>query len=338
MRSPKFEDHVDQDPAPTARAVAAVQRGVGPGTAQKFRGDTVRGRDRRERDRRGLGRLDGRLLRLRAPLHRRRSHPHRAPRPGALETINFHAGRYWPLEAALWDLYGKVCGQPVAKLFGGATDRVPAYASCGELKPPAERAEELGSGLLVLGSRSLGTVKRLVLGSVSEEVVSLCRRPTLVMRGGDGSWPPETVIVGDAGSEQASKAAKIGVRLASLSGAEALLVRASFPPPSYPTSEWSRQSDLRERVALAREWELYRVENILRKRALELESETGLRPKVQAVEGEAATAVLESAEEAGASTLIAMGRRGLGKVQRTVLGSVSTKILRASHVPVLVCR
>lgn len=58
-----------------------------------------------------------------------------------LETINFHAGRYWPLEAALWDLYGKVCGQPVAKLFGGATDRVPAYASCGELKPPAERAE-----------------------------------------------------------------------------------------------------------------------------------------------------------------------------------------------------
>lgn len=58
-----------------------------------------------------------------------------------LETINFHAGRYWPLEAALWDLYGKVCGQSVAKLFGGATDRVPAYASCGELKPPAERAE-----------------------------------------------------------------------------------------------------------------------------------------------------------------------------------------------------
>jgi L-alanine-DL-glutamate epimerase-like enolase superfamily enzyme len=58
-----------------------------------------------------------------------------------LETISFHAGRYWPLEVALWDLYGKVCGQPVAKLFGGATDRVPAYASCGELKHPAERAE-----------------------------------------------------------------------------------------------------------------------------------------------------------------------------------------------------
>jgi L-alanine-DL-glutamate epimerase-like enolase superfamily enzyme len=58
-----------------------------------------------------------------------------------LETINFHAGRYWPLEAALWDIIGKVSGLPVAGLFGGATDRVPAYASFGELRPPAERAE-----------------------------------------------------------------------------------------------------------------------------------------------------------------------------------------------------
>jgi L-alanine-DL-glutamate epimerase-like enolase superfamily enzyme len=58
-----------------------------------------------------------------------------------LETISFHAGRYWPLEAALWDIVGKACGQPVATLFGGATDRLPAYASFGELKSPAARAE-----------------------------------------------------------------------------------------------------------------------------------------------------------------------------------------------------
>lgn len=58
-----------------------------------------------------------------------------------LETINFHAGRYWPLEAALWDVVGKICGQPVATLFGGAAPRLPVYASCGESKPPGERAE-----------------------------------------------------------------------------------------------------------------------------------------------------------------------------------------------------
>jgi L-alanine-DL-glutamate epimerase-like enolase superfamily enzyme len=52
-----------------------------------------------------------------------------------------HAGRYWPLEAALWDIIGQVCRQPVATLFGGAKDRLPAYASCGEIKAPEERAE-----------------------------------------------------------------------------------------------------------------------------------------------------------------------------------------------------
>src|SRR5262245_22823153 len=59
----------------------------------------------------------------------------------ALETIDFPAGRYWPLEAALWDLAGKVAGLPVATLFGGALDGIPAYASCGMLLPAAERAE-----------------------------------------------------------------------------------------------------------------------------------------------------------------------------------------------------
>jgi L-alanine-DL-glutamate epimerase-like enolase superfamily enzyme len=59
----------------------------------------------------------------------------------ALETIDFHAGRYWPLEAALWDVAGKVAGLPVATLFGGATDGIPAYASCGMLLPATERAE-----------------------------------------------------------------------------------------------------------------------------------------------------------------------------------------------------
>ncbi|HYX12743.1 MAG TPA: mandelate racemase/muconate lactonizing enzyme family protein [Candidatus Acidoferrum sp.] len=58
-----------------------------------------------------------------------------------LETIDFHAGRYWPLEAALWDIAGQVAGLPVATLFGGALDGIPAYASCGMLLPAGDRAE-----------------------------------------------------------------------------------------------------------------------------------------------------------------------------------------------------
>lgn len=59
-----------------------------------------------------------------------------------LETIAFHAARYWPLEAALWDLRGKVEGKPVAKLLGGGASRLPVYASTGEIRPPEQRVED----------------------------------------------------------------------------------------------------------------------------------------------------------------------------------------------------
>lgn len=58
-----------------------------------------------------------------------------------LDNLQFHYGRCWPLEVALWDLMGKLSGQPVWKLLGGRSSRVPLYASCGERRPAAERAE-----------------------------------------------------------------------------------------------------------------------------------------------------------------------------------------------------
>jgi len=68
----------------------------------------------------------------------------------SLETIAFHAGRYWPLEAALWDIAGQACGQPVAILFGGALTRMACYASFGESRSAVERADA------VLGAREAG--------------------------------------------------------------------------------------------------------------------------------------------------------------------------------------
>lgn len=59
-----------------------------------------------------------------------------------IESINFHAGRCWPLEAALWDIVGQVTGQPVSVLFGHSATRLRAYASTGELRPPGRRAED----------------------------------------------------------------------------------------------------------------------------------------------------------------------------------------------------
>ncbi|MGH3040740.1 MAG: mandelate racemase/muconate lactonizing enzyme family protein [Gaiellaceae bacterium] len=74
-----------------------------------------------------------------------------------LESIAFHAGRNWPLEAALWDIAGKAAGVPVARLLGGKADRIAAYASTGTLLPPAERVDSalrlLGEGFRALKLR-----------------------------------------------------------------------------------------------------------------------------------------------------------------------------------------
>ena len=58
-----------------------------------------------------------------------------------LSHLAFHYGRCWPLDLALWDLIGKITGQPCWKLLGGATNRVRAYASSGVLREPAEMAD-----------------------------------------------------------------------------------------------------------------------------------------------------------------------------------------------------
>ncbi len=57
-----------------------------------------------------------------------------------LNNISFHWGRCWPLDLALWDLAGKIAGQPCWKLIGGLSNSVRAYASSGSLRGPAELA------------------------------------------------------------------------------------------------------------------------------------------------------------------------------------------------------
>jgi len=58
-----------------------------------------------------------------------------------LSHINFHYGRCWPFDLALWDLAGKITGQPCWKLIGGLSNRVPAYASSGTLRDPTAMAD-----------------------------------------------------------------------------------------------------------------------------------------------------------------------------------------------------
>ena len=57
------------------------------------------------------------------------------------------------VDIALWDLFGKVAGQPVYRLLGGTRDTVEAYASGGYYRPgdPLERIDREIGRYLELG-------------------------------------------------------------------------------------------------------------------------------------------------------------------------------------------
>ncbi len=60
-----------------------------------------------------------------------------------LRSANFLGYRGFFVELAMWDIIGKAAGLPVYKLWGGWRDRIPAYASTGELHEPDKRVEEV---------------------------------------------------------------------------------------------------------------------------------------------------------------------------------------------------
>jgi len=67
-----------------------------------------------------------------------------------ISNIEFHAGRQWPLDVALWDLKGKIQGEPVWKMLGGFDNKIRAYASSGvhrsitDMVEVAKRVRSLG--------------------------------------------------------------------------------------------------------------------------------------------------------------------------------------------------
>ena len=213
---------------------------------------------------------------------------------------------------------------------GGATVREAHLTMAPPVDAILDLSEELGADLIVVGSRGHGPIGRLLLGSVSESVVHHATRPVLVLRGGQDSWPPERVVIGDDGSEVAKKAGEMAASIGGLFGARDVLVRAY---PKLPeTDPVGRVLDPR-----AVDDALHRAEQELRERAEELGRLVGRRPRMEIAAGDAAVALLDKAREGDETrTLTAVGSRGLGLARRLRLGSVTTKVLRAAGGPVLI--
>lgn len=197
-----------------------------------------------------------------------------------------------------------------------------------EAEEIAGLAGELSADLLVIGRRRFGSIKRLLVGSVSEGVVGLARCPTLVVCDREGAWPPSGLIVGDDASEEARRAGEVAASIGGLLGLRALLVRAY---PSVTVFKARRVMRVRSSEEILNEGR-----KVLERRAAKLRNILGARPEIAVASGDPAAVIREAAEEGGEPSLVAVGRRGPGAAKRFALGSVSMNVLRTASGPVLI--
>ncbi len=193
-----------------------------------------------------------------------------------------------------------------------------------------ELSEELGVGLLVVGSRGMGTVRRILIGSHSEEIVHHAHVPELVVRRGHSAWPPSRVVIGEDFSDHAKKAGELAANIAGLYGSQVTLLYAHPDLPEVPPGE-ARDAAVQELGGIRE-----RDEERLERRADELKEMAGSRPEVRVSDDYPASVILQATQETP-PPLVAVGSRGLAGLTRTRLGSVSTKVVTASPGPVLVC-
>jgi nucleotide-binding universal stress UspA family protein len=188
-------------------------------------------------------------------------------------------------------------------------------------------SEELGVGLLVVGSRGLGTVRRIFMGSHSEEIVHHSHVPVLVVRRGYAAWPPDRVVVGEDFSDDARKAGEL---IAGLYEAEVILIYSHPDLPEVPPGE-ARDAAVQEMGDIRSQ-----DEERLESRADELAEIAGSRPQTRVSDDYPATVILAATHEGSKPPLVAVGSRGLAGITRTRLGSVSTKVVTAAQGPALV--
>ena len=196
---------------------------------------------------------------------------------------------------------------------------------------PAPRAlldAAVGASLLVVGSRGLGGLGRLVLGSVSECCLHYTPCPLAIVYRTDTAIDGEMarVVVGIDGSEAARVALEWAAQQAALHKASLEIVHAWKLPYGYGMPSTSAGLDPSRIEEGAR---------AILDAAVESVDADVLSAPVEAtlVAGGAAAAILERAKGAD---LVVVGSRGLGGFAGLLIGSVGHQVAHHATTPVVV--
>jgi nucleotide-binding universal stress UspA family protein len=186
------------------------------------------------------------------------------------------------------------------------------------------------SGELVVGCRGRGGFARLLLGSVSHQVVMHAGVDVTVVRGWDGEPPAGgRVVVGVDGSPGSATALNRAAEEARLRGARLHVLHAwrmtTDPAPADAEGQ-GYVASVAQYAAAARA----RADGLV---ADVLGGDADPAPTVEVVHRSSAAALLDASRDA---ELLVVGRRGTGGFAGLLLGSTSAQLVRHAHCPVLV--
>jgi nucleotide-binding universal stress UspA family protein len=208
---------------------------------------------------------------------------------------------------------------------------VPVVAVLAEEDAPGVILDDARHGdVIVVGSRGLGGIRALMLGSVSARTSSHAPCPVVVVPDTERPRRRGRIVVGVDGSDSSHRALRFGLREALVSGSEVVVVNSwEVPLPADVDAAAVDAQSVHEEVFDRQSEEVVAgvLAEVIDDSTEELEI-SAVRMQANPVE-----ALLKAGEDAD---LIVVGSRGRGGVRGLVMGSVSQGVLHHARVPVAV--
>ncbi|MFJ9696327.1 universal stress protein [Kitasatospora sp. NPDC101183] len=193
---------------------------------------------------------------------------------------------------------------------------------------PPEALEEAGrrAGMLVLGSRGLGTVRGFLVGSVSQEVLRRAVCPVVLVRGGGAA--PGAVLVGVDLDRPADDLLAFAFEEAALRSAPLRVLHVWAPPPGTEYMHFDAIGGLEGEVSEAERQRFTEALAPWRARHPEVEVSTEL------TRGKAGIVLVEAAGTGTDVGLLVLGRHTRRGPLRHHLGSVAHAAIHHVHCPI----
>ena len=184
--------------------------------------------------------------------------------------------------------------------------------------------------VVVLGTHGRSGMSKLIYGSVTERVLKTAHTPIIVVPLA-ASTALSSILIAYDFSGPAKRAAEAGWALKKAFGGTVHLVHTYLDVWGEYTDRGQIVGDAAERRRAALQQGL---DDMLKRDAEGLFGADAEGVETRLVTGDPADGILQSARETSAD-LICAGTTGKSGIQRFLLGSVARRLLRSSHVPLL---